>query len=186
MKKSTLLPACLLATGLLALPALAANDLFQKNGPNDTRNGFLAASDPVYVKECGSCHFAYSPGLLPARSWTLHMERMGKHFGETIELDPAVRATISRYLTDNAADRSSYEGSAIFMRRLPADETPYRLREVPMFREMHRIMLEVISIKSKIRVRTLTNCNACHQYAPEGSFGYHELFVPGLTPYPRN
>jgi hypothetical protein len=31
-------------------------------------------------------------------------------------------------------------------------------------------------------VRSLTNCNACHQFAGDGSFANSELFVPGLTP----
>jgi hypothetical protein len=42
--------------GLAAVGAQAANDLFQKDGAN-SRNGFLPATDPTYVKECGACHF---------------------------------------------------------------------------------------------------------------------------------
>jgi hypothetical protein len=34
-------------------------------------------------------------------------------------------------------------------------------------------------------VRRLTNCNACHQMADEGSFGNDELLIPGLTPSTR-
>jgi hypothetical protein len=51
---------------------------------------------------------------------------------------------------------------------------------------MHRIVLEVIDLKPKIKVRTLTNCNACHQRAAEGSFWIDELVVPGLTPTRAN
>ena len=43
-------------------------------------------------------------------------------------------------------------------------------------------MLEVINSKPRVKVRRLTNCNACHQGADEGSFGLLELLVPGLTP----
>ena len=25
--------------------------------------------DPTYIQECGACHTAYIPGLLPQRSW---------------------------------------------------------------------------------------------------------------------
>jgi hypothetical protein len=169
-----------LLAGLAAGRAPAANDLFQKDGAA-SRNGFLPATDPVYVKECGACHFAYSPGLLPARSWELHMNRMEKHFGESVVLPEPARESIGRYLAQNAADRSDYAGSQLFMERLDPKATPYRLMDVPLYREMHRIMLEVIGMKAKVKVRTLTNCNACHQYAPEGSFGNRELFVPGLT-----
>ena len=173
-----------LVVSLAALPAVAANDVFHKEAPG-SMNGFLAATDPIYVKECGACHFAYSPGLLPARSWELHMSRLEKHFGESIVLSEPVRATVLRYLTENAADRSPYNGSKVLMERVAPDATPYRLTDVPLYREMHRIILEVISIKTRVKVRTLTNCNACHQWAPEGSFGTQELFVPGLTPSRR-
>lgn len=168
----------------IALQAGAANDLFQKDGPNSL-NGFLAATDATYVKECGACHFAYSPGLLPARSWELHMSRLERHFGESVNLAEPARSAIHRYLTENAADRSPYAGSKIMMERVDPKSTPYRFNDVPLYREMHRIVLEVISIKSKLKVRTLTNCNGCHQYAPEGSFGNSELLIPGLTPSRR-
>ena len=171
-------------TALATGSALAANDLFQKDSANP-RNGFLQATDPIYMKECGACHFAYSPGLLPARSWELHLTRLEKHFGESVVLPEPAREGIRRYLTENAADRSDYAGSQIFLERLDAKVTPYRLMDVPTYRQAHRIILEVISIKTKVKVRTLTNCNACHQYAPEGSFGNRELFVPGLTPLAR-
>ena len=46
---------------------------------------------------------------------------------------------------------------------------------------MHTVMHEVISTKSKVKVRTMTNCNACHRKADEGSFGNDELYIPGLT-----
>jgi hypothetical protein len=171
----------LLATSLAALPAFAADDHFFKDQPGSMR-GFLAAKDPLYVKECGSCHFPYSPGLLPARSWERHLERLGKHFGESLQFDPPTQEALRRYLVANAADVSAYEGSKTFMEYIQASQTPYRLREVVLFRTMHRIVLAVIDAKPRIKVRTLTNCNACHLRADEGSFGLTEMAVPGLTP----
>jgi hypothetical protein len=173
-----------LALSAACLSAGAANDLFFKEKPG-SMNGFLPATDPTYVKECGACHFAYSPGLLPARSWELHMSRLEKHFGETVTLSAPAHAAITRYLTENAADRSPYNGSKVLMERIDPNRAPYRMMDIPLYREMHRIILEVISNKTKVKVRTLTNCNACHQWAPEGSFGTSELFVPGLTPSGR-
>jgi hypothetical protein len=176
----------LLATGLLmASGAHAANDRFWKDKPG-SMNGFLAATDPVYVKECGSCHFPYSPGLLPARSWERHMQRLDKHFGESIQLPEATRTAVHHYLTQNAADVSQYDGSRTFMEDIKPSMTPFRFQDVPLYRQMHRIVLEVIDLKPKIKVRTLTNCNACHQRAAEGSFWIDELVVPGLTPTRAN
>jgi hypothetical protein len=160
--------------------ALAANDGFYKDTP-DSKRGFLAATDPLYVKECGSCHFPYSPGLLPARSWVRHLDRLDKHFGESLKLAPPEREALQRYLTTNAADVSPYEGSHLFMERIAAGSTPYRFREVFLFREMHGIIVNVIAVKPEVKVRTLTNCNGCHLGAERGSFGNLELFVPGLT-----
>jgi hypothetical protein len=179
--KVTMKKFVLLLAGLaLAASAHAANDRFWKDKPG-SMNGFLAVTDPVYVKECGSCHFAYSPGLLPARSWARHMERLDKHFGESVQLSAATRDAIASYLTQNAADVSRYEGSLTFMEEVGRDMTPYRLNDVPLFRQMHRIVREVIDLKPKIKVRTTTNCNGCHQRADDGSFGLDELVVPGLT-----
>lgn len=165
--------------------SLAANDRFYKETP-DSKRGFLAATDPLYVKECGSCHFPYSPGLLPARSWVQHLDRLDKHFGESIKLAAPEREAVERYLTTNAADVSPYEGSQLFMERMDPAKTPYRFREVYLFREMHGIIVNVIEVKPQIKVRSLTNCNACHLGAERGSFGLPELFIPGLTKNQRD
>jgi mono/diheme cytochrome c family protein len=168
----------------LAVPlaAGAADDRFHKKTP-DSMMGFLAVRDALYRKECGTCHFAYSPGLMPARSWVLQLDRMAKakHFGESVELAPDTRAKILDYLTRNAADVSPYEGSKTFMERIPASQTPYRFSGVPLFREMHTVIHEVINTKNKVKVRSVTNCNACHRKADDGSFGNDELYIPGLT-----
>jgi hypothetical protein len=113
------------------------------------------------------------------------MQRMDKHFGESLQLDAVTRRAIESYLTANAADVSPYEGSKAFMERVEPSSTPYRLRDILLFRTMHRIMLAVIETKPKVKVRKLTNCIDCHQYADEGSFGLSELLVPGLTPLPE-
>ena len=171
-----------IAATLACFAAGAANDLFHKRTA-DSMMGFMPARDATYVKECGSCHFPYSPGLLPARSWVRQLDRMAtaKHFGETVDLKPETRAKLQAYLTANAADVSAYEGSKIFMERVPASQTPYRLSEVLLYRQMHRVMREIIDTQPRVKVKTLANCNACHTKADEGSFGLPELYVPGLT-----
>jgi hypothetical protein len=142
--------------------------------------GIIAAADPLYVKECGSCHFAYSPGLLPQRSWKLHMQRLDKHFGEAVRFAPATHEALTRYLVDNAADVSTHEGSKVLMEQVAKDRTPYRLREVALFQRKHSTILEVINVKPRVKVRTLTDCGACHQRAAEGDFSERALRVPGL------
>jgi hypothetical protein len=163
----------------------AADDRFHKEKPG-SMNGFLPAKEnALYVKECGSCHFPYSPGMLPERSWKVHMDKLASHFGENVALKPDAHAAIASYLTENAADRSPYEGSKTLMERVRADRTPYRFQEIPLFRQMHTVVREVMFVEPKVRTRRLTNCNDCHQYADEGSFGTSELIVPGITPTTR-
>ncbi len=68
--------------------------------------GFAPAADAKYQSECGACHFAYLPGLLPARSWEALLKKPDEHFGETLSLDPETLRHIRDYLSANAGDRS--------------------------------------------------------------------------------
>jgi hypothetical protein len=160
--------------------ATAADELFIKESPTSTR-GFLKVTDPTYLKECGACHFAFSPGLLPARSWEVHMARLNSHYGESLDLPANVVSLLRTYLVENAADRSRYAGSVVFMERLDPASTPLRVSDVPHMRTNHRVILEVMKVNARVKVRNLVNCNGCHQRADEGSFGHEELLVPGLS-----
>jgi Dihaem cytochrome c len=170
----------LVAALLGALPAAATQELFYKESA-DSRNGFLAARDETYIKECGACHFAYSPGMLPARSWEKHLSRLDQHYGENVNINPDALVRLRAYLTSNAADRSPYEGSKYLMERIEPNMTPQRVTFVPHLATHHRVILEVLKINTKVKVRTLTNCDACHQKAIDGSYGHDELMIPGLS-----
>lgn len=131
-----------------------------------------------YVAECGSCHMAYPPGLLPARSWTTMMSNLNSHFGDNAELDQATTAELSRYLVANSADNSDYRRSRRVMRSLPHDSVPLRISELPYIRHEHdEIPAHMITANPK--VGSLSNCNACHQRAEQGSFNEHEIRIPG-------
>jgi hypothetical protein len=43
---------------------------------------------PLYKDECGSCHFAYPPTMLPAASWERVMAGLGAHFGDNADSAP--------------------------------------------------------------------------------------------------
>ena len=58
---------------------------------------------PAYRNECGSCHVAFPPGLLPASSWRAVMGGLERHFGSDASLDAQTAADITRYLSTNAA-----------------------------------------------------------------------------------
>ena len=52
---------------------------------------------------------------------------------------------------------------------------------MPRLATSHRVIREVIGRNFSVKVRTLVNCDACHQMAAEGDFSWHELRVEGLT-----
>ncbi len=170
----------LLVATLWSSNALAIDELFEKT-PGNRLSGFQAALDPTYQKECSGCHFTYLPGLLPARSWTLLMDRLDKHFGENLGLSAEARETVRRYLVDNATDKSPFTGSQVLMESLPADFTPMRVQNMPRIRSSHRVMREVIARNYHVKVRTLVNCDGCHQQAVAGDFSLNELRVEGLS-----
>lgn len=107
--------------------------------------------DPTYKAECGSCHVAYPPGLLPAESWTQLMARLGRHFGSDASLDAKAHEDISRFLAANAGRRAA-----------PAGAEP-RITETRWFAKEHD---EVQAMKNP------ADCAACHAGANEGRYGH--------------
>jgi hypothetical protein len=61
--------------------------------------------NPVYTHECGSCHVAYPPSLAPAEMWTVVMDGLSDHFGESASLDLGTAAKLRDWLVANASER---------------------------------------------------------------------------------
>src|SRR3990172_260799 len=135
-------------------------------------------ADARYARECGGCHFAYQPGLLPARSWQKVMSSLSDHFGDNAELSKEDAAAIVEYLTANAADRVDYKRSVKIVKALSDQETPVRISAMPyMVRKHDHIPARFVA--ENWRVKTLGNCPACHRRADTGSYGEHEIKIPG-------
>jgi hypothetical protein len=130
-----------------------------------------------YQTECGSCHFAYQPGLLPAGSWQKIMTGLDNHFGENAELNADVGKRLLAYLVSDAADTSSYRRSRKIMQSL-GREQPLRITQVPYFKSEHR-EIPARLIKGNDRVKSLSNCGVCHGSAAKGSFSEDEVEIPG-------
>ncbi len=67
--------------------------------------GVRAVDNPLYAAECGGCHFAYQPGLLPEASWRKMMGSLADHFGENAELE-ARDAEINHRVSDSECGRT--------------------------------------------------------------------------------
>ncbi|MCC7201832.1 MAG: diheme cytochrome c [Nitrospirae bacterium] len=143
------------------------------------KSGVAPVGLELYKNECGSCHFAYQPGLLPARSWDKLMSDLGNHFNENAELSANDTETIRKYLMENAADRSDRKHSIRITRSIGGNETPERITRVPYIIQKHH-ELAPRHITKNPKVKSFSNCNACHTRAEAGSFRKKEVVIPGF------
>ncbi len=136
-------------------------------------------SNKRYLEECGSCHFAYQPGLLPAASWAKLISGLDEHFGENAELPKEEREEIGSYLMNNAADRAASGISAKFMRSLRERQVPLRISEIPYFVKEHDELPRRM-VQDNPEVKSFARCDACHTDAAEGIFDEHAVRIPGF------
>lgn len=127
-------------------------------------------SHALYKEECGSCHMAYPPGLLPAGSWQKIMATLSNHFGDNAELTPVKQNEITQYLQNNSANKGK-------SRRI-ADSHELRITQQASFQHHHREIPARLSTANPA-VKSLSNCAACHQRAEQGSFREREISIPG-------
>ena len=130
-----------------------------------------------YVRECGSCHSAYSPTYLPARAWRKIMQGLDKHFGDDASLPAATRDLLSQQLQALAGDTpQGVTGIAQRNARIPADWIPMRITETPFFAYMHDEVPS--SMWRRTKVGGKANCGACHPRADEGRYFEREIQIP--------
>lgn len=130
--------------------------------------------NPLYVKECGSCHMAYPPKLLPSESWQKLMRGLDDHFGENAELDDVTSREIENYLTQASASNSYKK-----MFRNLGNQRPLRITELPYFIHEHDEIPSRL-IQGNDKVSSLSQCNACHQKADRGQFDEDNVYIPGF------
>ena len=129
-------------------------------------------SDTATLKECGACHMAYQPQMLPMRSWHAIMTHLSSHFGEDASLPEATRARIESYLVSNAGDAPGVTGGHRYMQGIPADATPLRITDTRFWRRGHSEISAASFTSAK--VKTKANCLACHSGAAQGRYGEEE------------
>lgn len=137
--------------------------------------GVEPVTDKLYLEECGACHFAYQPGLLPSGSWEKIIASLEKHFGENAALDPKEQQTIRALLIKNAAEFSRAKRSYKIIRSLKG-KTPDRISDVPYIRRKHRKLRKKVFKRESIR--TLANCPACHTSASQGVYSERYITIP--------
>lgn len=130
-----------------------------------------------YAELCGSCHFAYQPGLLPALSWERIMAGLEQHYGDRAELSTPDKAAITNYLLNNAAGRVD-AGVANRIMVLQGGAVPARITGGRLFRDEHD-EIPPHMVADNPEIRSFANCDACHTRAAAGSFEDHQVIIPG-------
>ncbi len=133
------------------------------------------ADNATWRTECGDCHLAYHPSLLPARSWAQMMDNP-EHFGEDLYFDEATAQDIRAFLTANAAETQPHEAAVRMLRALSPDDAPQRITETRYWKRVHREISD--EVFSSDAVRSPIRCQACHRDAEAGTFQDGAMHIP--------
>ncbi|HHI82194.1 MAG TPA: cytochrome B [Rhizobiales bacterium] len=138
-------------------------------------SGYVAmAANPVYASECGDCHIAYHPGLLPASSWKKLMAGLDNHFGEDASLDADTAGNIAKYLQRYSSEHWDSEAANNLRRVSPTD--PLRITASPYWQRRHKAISQAVFRQKNIASRA--NCAACHSDAASGHFDDENIAIP--------
>jgi mono/diheme cytochrome c family protein len=148
-----LLRSALLASFLAAAPVWA--DSYK--GP---------ASPAVYTQECGSCHLAFPPNLLPKKSWQRVLNGLEKHYGSDATLDEAAQKQIGTWL-------QTYGGQGKRAREEPPQD---RITRSAWFERKHG-EVSAATFKRAV-IKSPANCTACHRDAAQGDFEEDRVRIP--------
>jgi hypothetical protein len=124
----------------------------------------LGPVDPIYVKECGACHVAYPPEMLPPSAWRSVLSGLDRHFGQNAELGPEVRAQLESFVVSRAGPDRHGTGSSM------------RITEQAWFRDEHDDVPQ--GAVARPEIRTMANCSACHPGAESSDFDEDRVKIP--------
>jgi hypothetical protein len=175
MKRKITVGVMVFAVLIIAAGYLAAHDDDHGQERDDFDDRVPEVSSQAYMDNCGACHFAYPPALLPAASWKRLLNNTDQHFGEDLALDSSDITEITRYLTQNAAGRAPGEISRDIARSV-GSSAPLRITEVPEIQKEHRKIS--MSVLSRPTIGSLANCPACHRGAARGVFDDDFVAIP--------
>lgn len=179
----TLLLGSVLTFAVLGISSNAANGWYsgefgeheEKEHRKIKKSGFM--QDSVYNEECGACHLAYPPALLPLESWHKIMNGLGDHFGENAEIDQFKATHISDYLAQQVLPKEKSSKLNRMLRNMP-DEPPLRISALPYFVREHDEIPERL-VKENPEVNSFSQCDSCHKDAAKGWFDEHRVTIPG-------
>ncbi len=144
----------LVAAGLLCAGAVWADSY---KGP---------APPSAYTQECGSCHLAFPPHLLPKASWQRVMSGLEAHYGSDASLDVTTQKQIATWL-------QAHGGQGKRAREEPPQD---RITRAAWFERKHRDVSPATFRRSSIK--SASNCTACHRDAAQGDLDDDRVRIP--------
>lgn len=120
----------------------------------------------AYVQECGACHTAYPPALLPKESWQRLMGSLDRHYGTDASLDAAAQKSVGDWVLAHA-------GSGKRARTAPPED---RITRGDWFIREHREVPKAAWTRPAIK--SAANCSACHRGANEGDYDEDRISIP--------
>lgn len=118
------------------------------------------------ISECASCHMLYPPAFLPKESWVRIMKGLDNHYGTDASLDADSIKEISYWLNQNAGTYKRVSSA-------PAND---RITESNWFIKKHRKISD--SSWKNPKVKSKSNCMACHTSADKGNYDDDNVRVP--------
>lgn len=158
--------------------ALIINSLLASDNFN-TKTDVAPVNNQLYIKECGSCHFPYQAGLLPANAWNKMMTNLENHFNSDASLNEADLQTLSKYLNDNSAEKNmQYKRSSRIVSSLAKNQIPDSISTTPYMIKKHEDIRKDLITQNE--VKGLFNCIACHKTADKGIYGERDINIPNF------
>ncbi len=121
-------------------------------------------TNTTYQNECGSCHMAFQPSFLNQGAWKKIMLNLNKHFEVDASLEQVDQQTILQYLMENANSRLKNPNNEISITKLP------------WFMHEHKRLQARATANPKIK--TLSNCMACHTRADKNDYDEDNVRIP--------
>ncbi len=132
------------------------------------------SANKTYASECGDCHFAYHPSLLPANSWRKLMAGLSGHFGEDASLDKDTTQELSAWLQKYASERWDTEAANNLRQVAAAD--PLSITASAYWKQRHSEIAK--SVFARKAIGSKGNCIACHKDARTGRFDDQQISIP--------
>lgn len=122
--------------------------------------------NPIFVRECGSCHTLYPPTLLAKEGWQALMSDLSNHFGDDASLDLVDEQSIREYLVNHSAETSTQEMSVKMMQSLEKRDM-IAITQTPFWKQRHRYISDETFKSDSVKSRA--NCKACHSDVEQGT-----------------